>query len=87
MWPQAEGRLRGEVDEAEDEARGYHEGAQRVEISFCLLSSRWQAFIRRALPQGIAYDICSIREVLAASCDRFLDLGLQWSTLAVRATR
>ena len=62
------------------EARGYHEGARRVEISFCLLSSRWQAFIRRALPQRKAYDIRSLREGLAASCDRFLDLGLQWST-------
>ena len=54
MCPQAEGRLRGEVDEV----RGYHKGARRVEKSFCLLSSRWQAFIRRALPQRIAYDIC-----------------------------
>ena len=58
--PQAEGRLRGEVDKA----RGYHDGARRVvcvvqcsESSFCLFSSRWQAFIRRALPQRIAYDI------------------------------
>ena len=45
MCPQAEGRLRGEVDEV----RGYHKGARRLVKSFCLLSSRWQAFIRRAL--------------------------------------
>ena len=31
--------------------------------------------------------ISNEREGLTASCDRFLDLGLQWSTLAVGATR
>ena len=74
MCPQAEGRLRGEVDEV----RGYHKGARRVEKSLRLFRSRWQAFIRRALPQRIAYDIryALEREGLAASCDRFLDLGL-----------
>ena len=33
MCPQAEGRLRGEVDEV----RGYHKGARKVEKSFAYL--------------------------------------------------